>query len=465
MNRMGITLTMETSMSKSGIVTRFCPSPTGFFHIGSARTALFSWAFAKANGGKCVFRCEDTDANRSDNKYLKDIVDGLNWMGLDMEGLQLSKNISKMLQDPAVCQSNRKEIYREWAEKLIKEGKAKKDPESEAILFQLPAKTYFFTDLILGLQEAYEPARDLPIIKSDGNASFHFAVVLDDHLSGITHIFRGMDHLSNTPKHIALYEALGIEPPQYAHMPLINNEKGAKLSKRDPNQKAAISEYIKEGFLPEAVINYLAHLGWSHPERKDIFSKEEFVKSLSLKGMSKSPAKFDLKKMININSHHIEHIVESGEDNWISLAKDYLKEHHPTFLKMYDGDQFDDIIKLIGSRVKKLEDIIDWAEPLVKEEIVYDGEDFLKFVDKEENKELIRQSIECLNMVDIWEPAEIMDCFDGIVSRNEISRNKVIQPVRVATVGCKKSPPIDETLKVLGKDVTIKRLREAISAK
>ena len=448
------------------VVTRFCPSPTGFFHIGSARTALFSWAYAKANGGECVFRCEDTDAKRSEDSFLLDIVKGLNWMGLDMRNLENPNDISKMQGNKNVCQSQRTDIYNKWAQKLIDNGKARRDETTKAVLFFLPGKTYFFNDLILGIQKVTEPEKEIPIIKSDGNASFHFAVVLDDHLSGITHVFRGADHLSNTPKHIALQEALEIPSPQYAHMPLITDHSGKKLSKRDPNQKTKLSEYIQEGFLPDAVINYLATMGWRHPDGKNIFNKSDLIEKISVKNMSKSPAQFDLKKMTSINGDHIKKMIESNEESFVDTVVQYLKEHRSVFYNKAKHHDISRLTTVIGDRMKKLEDFVPWSLPFVEEDSIdYNMKDFKKFIDNEESKDIIQESINSLSVIDNWTTEDIMCCFDGICTRKNLSKSKVIQPVRVAIAGSKKSPPIDETLKILGRNKSLKRMKDVICIK
>lgn len=449
--------------NKSKVITRFCPSPTGWFHIGSARTALFSWAFAKANGGECVFRCEDTDAVRSEDKYLIDIMDGLKWMGLDM--INLEKDISELKLNKNACQSSRKHIYEKWANKLIKSGHARKDEETGSILFKMEGKKYHFMDLILGPKGFEEDEREFAIIKKDGNASFHFAVVIDDYLAGVTHVFRGQDHISNTPKHVAIQEALKIPTPHYAHMPLIMDVSGAKLSKRREDQHVRIKDYREQGYIPQAVVNYLCHLGWSHPEQKEIFSLQEFVDTLKVKHMSKAQAKFDINKMLFFNGKYVEDIIEHGPEFWTSALWEYLSIYKTDFLKIVSKEKVCEIASIVGSRVKKLEDFVIWAHPFVTNDIEYDGKDFNKFIENETGEKIIQDSIALLEIVDIWTKEEIMLCFEKLMELNNLGRNKVVQPVRVAVCGTKQSPPIDDTLMLIGKQQTIERLKKVSSIK
>ncbi len=245
---------------------RFAPSPTGYLHIGSARTALFNWLFARHQKGEFLLRIEDTDIKRSGKKYLDEILESLKWMGMDWDGELL-------------FQSKRTEIYKEYAEKLLSQGKAYY--EKSAVIFKIPPETVKINDLVHGEIE-FDNAllESLVIMKSDGMPTYNFACVVDDAQTNITHVIRGDDHISNTPKQIALYNAFGIKPPEFAHIPLILGPDRSKLSKR--HGAVSIREYNKKGFLPEALVNFLALLGWSPKDNREIMSKEELIK----KGLS-----------------------------------------------------------------------------------------------------------------------------------------------------------------------------------
>ncbi|MGB3056963.1 MAG: glutamate--tRNA ligase family protein, partial [Candidatus Omnitrophota bacterium] len=230
------------------VIVRFAPSPTGYLHLGSARTALFNWLYARRTGGKFLLRIEDTDRERSDEKYLKEILEDLKWMGLDWD-------------EEPIYQSKRFDVYREKAEKILGGGKAYR--EGDAIIFKVEkGRTIEVDDIIHGrITFNTDEIKDQVMIKSDGSPAYNFCCVVDDAYLNITHIIRGDDHISNTPKQILFYEAMGLEPPRFAHIPLMMGTDGAKLSKRHGG--VSVEEYKDEGFLPEALANYLLLLGWS----------------------------------------------------------------------------------------------------------------------------------------------------------------------------------------------------------
>lgn len=279
--------------------TRFAPSPTGYLHVGGARTALFNWLFAKKHGGAFVIRVEDTDAARNTEEARAAIFEGLEWLGLDWEGPGSEGNCGPYYQ------SQRGDIYAEWFEKLVAAGRVYED--EGAWRFRFDRKPVTMHDLVCGevtidyTDESNTP--DMVVRRSDGSFVFHFVNVVDDLTMGITHVIRGEDHLMNTPKHLQLIEAFGATPPWYAHIPLILNGDGSKMSKRD--EGAALGDYPKQGFLSPAVVNFLTLLGWSPKDEKEIFSADELIEKFSLESVNRAPARFDPEKCRWVNQQHI----------------------------------------------------------------------------------------------------------------------------------------------------------------
>src|SRR3989338_1361608 len=263
---------------------RFAPSPTGYLHIGGARTALFNWMYAKAHGGQFILRSEDTDKARSKPEYLDEILDSMRWLGLNW--------------DEFYKQSDRFDLYRKHAQKLLDEGKAYKD--GEAVLLKMPQQQIKIYDLIRGeITVDSAEIKDQVLLKSDGSPAYSFACVVDDALMQISCVIRGEDHISNTPKQIVIYEALGFKLPKFAHLPLILDDERARLSKRAG--AVAVTDYRKQGFLPEAVVNYLMLLGWSPGDNKEKIDLAQAVKKFSIKRINKAGAAFSMDKLKWLN--------------------------------------------------------------------------------------------------------------------------------------------------------------------
>ena len=374
------------------IRVRFAPSPSGHLHIGGARTALYNWLFARQKKGKFILRIEDTDVQRSTEESINAILDGLKWLGLDWD-----EGPGKEGEFGPYFQSQKQDIYNEHIDKLIKEGKAypcfctseelnaqkeeakkekkeyryngkckKMDPEKAKQ--QLEKKkphvirikkniegSIIFNDLVKGEINIHSDTIDDFIIRrSDGNPIYNFAVTIDDILMKITHVLRGDDHISNTPKQILLYKALGAEPPLFAHLPMILGEDKTRLSKR--HGATAVQEYRDKGFLPEAVCNYLARLGWSYDDSQEIFSIDELIKKFSIEKVSSNPAVFDPKKLKWLNSVYIQKL---DIDKKIELAVPFLIKNDLIDQDFADNnsDFLKKIIEIIGDRFKSLEDI------------------------------------------------------------------------------------------------------------
>jgi len=423
-------------------IVRFAPSPTGFLHIGGARTCLFNWLFARSTDGKFILRIEDTDTVRSEKKYLDEILESLKWMGLDWDELYY--------------QSKRFDIYRDYAEKLLADGKAYK--EDTAIIYKVSAscKVRIF-DVIHGeIAVDTEQIKDQVLIKSDGSPAYNFCCVVDDALMGITHIIRGDDHISNTPKQILIYEALGFKLPKFAHIPMILGEDKSRMSKR--HGATSISEYKKQGFLPEALVNYLALLGWSAGNDREIFNLKTLIKEFSLKRVNKTAAVFDIEKLKWVNGHYIKSLdLEALTD----LIIPYLKE------KKYIDDSYDrswltGLINLYKTRFQTLDDFTSFTSFFFTENVHYEQEateKFLKGTDIADNLERLKSVLE---NIDSFEIKEIETEVRKLVDTLGIKAGNLIHPLRVALTGTTVSPGIFEVMKFLGKDRVLTRLMSVI---
>lgn len=433
------------------IKVRFAPSPTGYLHIGGSRTALFNWIYARAKNGKFILRIEDTDVQRSKKEYVDEILDSLNWLGFDW--------------DEVYYQSSRVNIYREYAERILKEGKAYLEkstvhgPQStgEAIIFKVQQQKIKINDLIHGEIE-FDTAviKDQVLIKSDGTPTYNFACVVDDATMGITHVIRGDDHISNTPKQVILYQALGFTLPEFAHLPLILGQEGGRLSKR--TGATAISDYRKAGYLPEALVNYLLLLSWSPGDNREVIDIKQAIKLFHIKNVNKTAAAFDMKKLDWMNNQYLKK-KDPGElaDELIPLLieKEYI-----------DKDKFDrnyiiSLIQLFQGRLSKLGDFPDWADFFFVEDIKIDPQAQNKFLsgDLSRGFGLFIQRLDALEKFDI---ATIETAFRELVKDLGIEAKELIHPVRVALTGKTIGPGLFEVIYYLGRERTKQRLMKWI---
>ena len=292
--------------AKKQVVTRFAPSPTGLFHIGSARTAFFNYLYARKHNGKFILRVEDTDKSRSEKQYEDDIISGLKWLGLEWDEFHR--------------QSERTEVYKKYLQKLLDEEKAYLD--GVAIRFKNPNKKVVFNDLIRGeISTQTDDVGDFVIAKDLDTPLFHFTVVVDDFEMGVTHIIRGEDHIPNTPRHILLQEAFGFNIPNYAHLPLILGADRSKLSKR--HGAVSVNEYRKDGYLPEAIINFIAFIGWNPGDEREIFSKDELIKEFSLERIQKGAGIFNVERLDWYNEQYIK---KTSAEKLAEILLEYLPE-------------------------------------------------------------------------------------------------------------------------------------------
>ena len=427
-------------MTQNNIRVRFAPSPTGYLHLGSARTALFNWLYARHARGVFVLRIEDTDRSRSKKEYLDEILEDLKWLGLDWD-------------EGPIFQSERIKKYTEYAERLLEAKLAYKD--GTAIIFKVPpSKIIKIDDIVHGeIRFNTDEIKDQVLIKSDGHPAYNFACVVDDHETNITHIIRGDDHISNTPKQILFYEALKIPLPRFAHMPLLMGKDGAKLSKRHGG--VSVSEYKKEGFLPEALANYLLLLGWSPGEGREIISLKETVSLFDVKNISNVQAKFDIDKLRWLNGEYIRNMDTK------TLVK-LLKNATRGAASGADNSYFEKVVELYKTRLKTLSEFAGLTESFFKDDFKIE-EDAKKKMDKflkdENTKKGIADFANELEKVNTFTHNEIENICRKIADKYNIKAASLIHPSRAAISGRSAGAGIFEMMEVLGKEKVVKRLK------
>ena len=420
---------------------RFAPSPTGFLHVGSARTAIFNWLHARHTGGRFLLRIEDTDMKRSERRFLEEILADLRWLGLDWD-------------EEPLFQSRRFGVYREKAEDLVSAGKAYHD--AGAILFKVtPGRQVAYDDMIHG-RIAVETAtiKDQVMIKSDGSPSYNFACVVDDVFLRITHILRGDDHISNTPKQILFYEAFGLEPPKFGHMPLILGADGSKLSKRHGG--VSVEEYKQEGFLPQALANYLVLLGWMPRDGREVMPLDEAVRLFEISEMNDVQAKFDLQKLRWLNS---EYIARMPDAELLPLAKAELAAHGLDLAGVAD-DYIARVLALYKVRLKTLGDLPLMTDSFFRDYFVLE-EDGLDQLAKPESREFLAAVAGRLEALEPFTHDAVEKVFRDFIEERKIKAGQVIHPARMAVSGKTKGAGLFEMMEVLGRERTVERLRRA----
>jgi glutamyl-tRNA synthetase len=411
-------------------------------HIGGGRTALFNWLFSQSQSGKFVLRIEDTDQERSQKEFVDEILNSLKWLGFNWDELYY--------------QSQRFDRYRLHADKLLKASAAyiERSPEGkEAVIYKVPQKKIKVNDLIRG-QIEFDSAliKDQVLIKSDGTPTYNFACVVDDAEMNITHIIRGDDHISNTPKQILIYEALGFTLPDFAHLPLIMGVDGGRLSKR--TGATAISDYRKMGYLSEALLNYLLLLSWAPGDNREVISVKEAVKLFDIKNVNKTSATFDLKKLDWMNNQYLKNAdPQKLADELIPLlaAKNYINKDS------FDREYLLSLVKLFQARLPRLNDFVEWADFFFLDEPVIDNAAKEKYLTQDLSQEfnLFVQRLDNLAGFDI---ANIEASFRELVAELGIEAKKLIHPIRVALTGKTIGPGLFEVIYYLGKERSKKRL-------
>lgn len=455
---------------------RFAPSPTGHLHIGGARTALFNWLFARHEGGEFILRIEDTDLERSREEFTRAILAGLEWLGLDWDG------------EP-VFQSRRLELYRREAERLLSEGRAyhcsctpeeldemrkramaegrkpkydgrcrsREDhpadrPRVIRFLCREEGETVV-EDLIQG-RVVFDNAEldDLVIIRSDGSPTYNFCAVVDDHDLGMTHIIRGSDHLNNTPRQIQLYHALGYDLPRFAHHPLILGEDKSKLSKR--HGATSLIAYQDMGYLPEAMMNFLARIGWSHGDQ-ETFSREELIRLFRLEDLGKSPGVWDQDKLLWLNGYYLR--AKTPRE----LAELVLPFFREAGLEAELDERFVRIVELYRERAATLVEMLDKAGHYYRDQVEFEDKARAKFL-KPENAAVLSRVREELAGLSEFSEKPLEEAFQKLMDEFGVKLGKIAQPVRVALTGRAESPGIFEVMVALGNEKTLSRLERAI---
>lgn len=421
------------------VTVRFAPSPTGSLHLGSARTALFNWLFARQSGGRFLLRIEDTDRKRSDKKFLDEILRSLRWLGLDWDGEPL-------------FQSERFDVYRRAAEGLTAAGKAYRD--GEAILFRVePGRTIVVEDMIHGpVTFRTEDIKDQVLIKSDGSPAYNFSCVVDDDFLGITHILRGDDHVSNTPKQILFYEALGRPAPLFGHMPLILGVDGAKLSKRHGG--VAVEEYKREGYLPQALANYLILLGWYPGEEQEILSLPDAARMFSIKAMNDVQAKFDLQKLKWLNG---EHIARRDTPALAAELKPRLVEAHP-LTDAFPDDYLLRAVELYKIRIKTLNEFWPLADFLFREDFSWE-EEARAALEKEGSRALLAALAARLETLPDFRHETLEAAVRALAAELKVKAAALIHPARAAVSGKTRGAGLFEIMDLLGREPTLTRLK------
>lgn len=460
------------------IKTRFAPSPTGYLHIGGVRTALYSWLFAHHMEGEFVLRIEDTDLERSTQEAIDAIMDGMNWLNLNWdEGPYFQTKrmdrynsiIEQMLSNGAAykCYCSKKRLE-ELRTKQIMEGfKPRYDglcrhhqpPRSEnlpsVVRFRNPEEgSVIFKDMIRGeIEFSNKELDDLIIRRSDGIPTYNFCVVVDDWDMSITHVIRGEDHVNNTPRQINILKALNAPIPEYAHVSMILGEDGKKLSKRC--NSVGVMEYRDQGYLPQALLNYLVRLGWSYGDQ-EVFSVDEMKKLFTLEAVSKSAAAFNTEKLLWLNHHYINTL--PPEEVVVHLAWHIEKAG----LKTHQGPELTEIVKLLGERCKTLKEMAQSCQ--------YFYEEFDQFDEKASKKHLQTQAYEPLSVVRLklatlpeWTKEGIHNAIESTTKALAISMGKIGMPLRVAVTGQAQSPALHLTLHAIGQARTIARIEKALT--
>jgi len=455
--------------------TRFAPSPTGMLHIGGARTALFAWLYARHFGGEFVLRIEDTDRERSTDEATKVILDGLSWLGMDWDGEPVFQStreaqhvaaVDKLLAEGKAykCYCSKEELddmreaQREAGQKAMYDGRCRnrtEHPEGApyVVRFRSPDEgETIVNDLVLGaVSFPNKELDDLILLRTDGTPTYNLAVVVDDADMGISHVVRGSDHLNNTPRQIQLYEALGLPQPAFAHIPLIHGPDGAKMSKR--HGSVAITEYRELGYLPHAVNNYLARLGWSHGD-EEVFSEAQLIELFDLAQVGKGAARFDQQKLDWLNGHWLR---ESKPADLVGEVTRLLG------IDLSGGPDLEQAIESLQERSKNLIDLAEGARFFYEAPTEYQEKAVKKNI-KEGTWPLLESFITAIEEMDDFSGEVAHALIGEICDAQEVNMGKLAQPIRIMVAGGPISPPIDVTLALLGKDETIKRLKAGVAA-
>ncbi len=455
--------------------TRFAPSPTGYLHVGGARTALFSWLFARKHGGRFVLRIEDTDLERSTAESVNAILEGMTWLGLEYDegpfyqtqrfdryAEVIQELLDKGLAYRCNCSRERLDELREEAmkrkEKPRYDGhcrdKAVSPDEPHVIRFRNPDNGAVVVEDIIRGRVVFENAEldDLIIRRTDGSPTYNLTVVVDDMDMQINHVIRGDDHLNNTPRQINILQALGQEPPKYAHVPMILGDDGARLSKR--HGAVSVMQYREEGYLPEALLNYLVRLGWSHGDQ-EIFSLDEMIELFDIDQVNRAASAFNSEKLMWLNQHYIK------SDNPARIA--HLLSPHMGRLGI-DPSAGPDLVEVVRVQQERAKTLVEMAE--ISAFFYRDFDQYEESAAKKHLRPVAREPLEKMREIlagmEQWNPEALHQAVNDVAEGLQLNMGKVAQPLRVAVAGRAASPGIDDTLYLVGREATLRRIDRAL---
>jgi glutamyl-tRNA synthetase len=432
-------------VSQQPIRVRFAPSPTGYLHVGGARTALFDWLFARKHSGTFVLRIEDTDVERSSDEMTQGILEAMTWLGLHWD-------------EGPYYQSKRLELYREMAERLISTGAAYHD--EGAVRFKVPEGSVTYTDAVFGeITVESDTIEDFVLLRSDKHPTYHLSVVVDDIDMRISHVIRGADHISNTPKQILLYRALGSSLPVFAHVPLILGPDKTRLSKR--HGATSVMAYEEQGIVPEAMRNFLALLGWAPGNDQEMFEDQELIRAFSLEGISKANAVFNPEKLAWFNAQYIaklpyEKLVEYLKPEYkdVGLWRDSLEKEEASW--------FRSIVDLYRPRAKVLPDFPKQSRFFSLDEVEFDPAAVEKFLKDEKVRGYLRLLADRLQILQAFTHENVELAVRGLADELAIKPGILMNPARVALTGQAVAPGLFDVMILLGQEKTLRRLRQEI---
>ncbi len=429
--------------------TRFAPSPTGYLHVGGARTALFNFLFARKHGGSFVLRVEDTDEARNTDEARAAIFEGMHWLGLDWD-----EGEGKGGDFGPYNQSERAELYHKWFEVLRSKDRVYED--DGAWRFRFERKPITMHDLVCGevtidyTDESNTP--DMVVRRSDGSYVFHFVNVVDDLEMKITHVIRGEDHLMNTPKHLQLFEAFGVPAPQYAHIPLILNENGSKMSKRDAG--AAVGDYPRQGFISSAVVNFIALLGWSSKSDEEIFSLNELIERFSLEAVNRAPARFDSEKCAWLNQ---QHLMKLGANDFATAARPFVEA--AGLLESASESRYIRAAELVQDKVRLLSEIPKALDFLLQDDISIDRESLEKVAKNDQAAALLSALADAFEALPLWSADAAKEAIGETAKSLGAKPGQLMFPTRVALSGKSGGPDLGDIMALLGRDSSVARVR------
>lgn len=442
---------------------RFAPSPTGFLHIGGARTALFNWLYARHTGGTFVLRIEDTDAARNTQQAVDVILDGLRWLGLDWDEGPITSDATGPCKGDRgpYFQSQRKDLYQRRVEALLSHGLAYE--QDGAVKFKMTREPVVIDDLVVGrvvrnLTDREESDPDFVIVRSDGEPVFHLVNVIDDLEMSITHVIRGEDHLSNTAKHIALFRAFGVEPPKYAHIPLILNGDGSKMSKRD--QGASLMSYPDDGYLPEGVLNYLCLLGWSSKDNTEVLSIRDVVERFDLPQILRHNAKFDPKRE-KLDWLNFEHMRRLDSDRFNELVVHALAKANVE-TNAFPLPYVKAALATGKDKLKKLSDASSYLGFYFTDAVQPDEAELAKLM-VPENKDRLTKLRDAFAGLPTFDSTSLEAALKGVAAQLGVKAGPLVHPLRVALTGKGSGPSLYHLMEVLGRDQVAARIDRTLA--